>query len=129
MVDDDDDILTMLSCAVEEWGYSVFTAKDGNQALETVDHIPRLALVLLDLRIPGRGGMEVLKEIHAQHPTIGVIMLTGVVDREIAHQAMKLGAFDYVSKPVDLPALESVIVACLSHAEYHHQSLWKRLVG
>jgi len=88
-----------------------------------------IGAVLLDLRLPGRGGMEVLREIHKKNPRTGVIMLSGLADREIARQAIKLGAFDYLTKPPDFPALQSTLIACLSHSEYQAQSWWKKLLG
>jgi len=61
------------------------------------------------------------------HPS--VIMLTGIADHEIARQAKKKGAFDYILKPFDFPTLEASITACLLRTEYQKQPLWKRLMG
>jgi len=129
VVDDEPDTLKMLSSALEQWGYSVLTAKDGNQALQVVERNPKVALVLLDVLIPGRGGMEVLKEIRTHNPEVEVVILTGISDREVAHQAITLGAFDYITKPLDLPALQSIILACFSHKEYKGRPWWQRLIG
>ncbi len=129
VVDDEEEILDMFSCALDQWGYAVITAKDGGEALQAIERTPRPALVLLDLRMPGKGGMEVLKEIRAKHPTTAVIMVTAISDRELAHHAIQLGAFDYVVKPLDLPALESLIIACLSDTEYRNRPWWKRLIS
>jgi DNA-binding response OmpR family regulator len=129
IVDDEEEFLILFSKMLEIWGYTAITASDGDQALDIVDTHPGIAAALLDLRLPGKGGMEVLREIQKRNPRIGVIMLSGLADREIARQAIKLGAFDYVTKPPDFPTLQSTIIACLGHSEYQSQSWWKKLMG
>jgi DNA-binding NtrC family response regulator len=129
IVDDEREFLALFSKMLEMWGYAPLTATDGEKALELVDQHPGLGAVLLDLRLPGKGGMEILREIQKRNPRTGVIMLSGLADREVARQAIKLGAFDYVTKPPDFPALQSTLIACLSHTEYQSQSWWKKLMG
>jgi DNA-binding NtrC family response regulator len=129
VVDDEREFLSLFSKMLEMWGYAPLTAADGDKALELVDQHPGLGAVLLDLRLPGKGGMEVLREIQKRNPRTGVIMLSGLADREVARQAIKLGAFDYITKPPDFPALQSTLIACLSHTEYQSQSWWKKLMG
>lgn len=129
VVDDEMDFLALFSKMLELWGYAPLVAEDGDAALDLVEQNPGIAAVLLDLRLPGRGGMEVLREIHKRNPRAGVIMLSGISDREIARQAIKLGAFDYVTKPPDFHQLQSTLIACLSHSEYQSQSWWKKLMG
>jgi DNA-binding NtrC family response regulator len=84
---------------------------------------------LLDVSMPVMGGMEVLREVMNLDPHPNVIMMTAVTDREIARQAMKIGAFDYIVKPFDFRVIEASITACLSHIEYSKQPWWKRLTG
>jgi DNA-binding NtrC family response regulator len=129
VVDDEREFLSMFSKMLDLWGYAPLTAADGDKALEMVDQHPELGAVLLDLRLPGKGGMEVLREIQKRNPRTGVIMLSGLADREVARQAIKLGAFDFVIKPPDFPTLQSTLIACLSHSEYQSQSWWKKLMG
>jgi DNA-binding NtrC family response regulator len=129
VVDDEREFLALFSKMLDLWGYTPLIAQDGDAALSMVDQHPGIAVVLLDVRMPGRGGMEVLKEIQERNPRTGVIMLSGLSDREIARQAIKMGAFDYVTKPPDFPTLQSTIIACLSHSEYQSQSWWKKLIG
>lgn len=129
VVDDEKEFLALFSRMLEMWGYVPLTAADGDRALELIDQHPGIGAVLLDLRLPGRGGMEILREIQKRNPRTGVIMLSGLADREIARQAIKLGAFDYVTKPPDFPTLQSTLMACLSHSEYQSQSWWKKLMG
>jgi DNA-binding NtrC family response regulator len=129
VVDDEREFLTLFSKMLDIWGYTPYVAVDGDEALDLIDQHPGIAVVLLDVRMPVRGGMEVLKEIQDRNPRMGVIMLSGLSDREIARQSIKMGAFDYVTKPPDFPTLQSTIIACLSHTEYQSQSWWKKLIG
>lgn len=128
VVEDDPDTRDLLAFFFSERGYSVFSAQSGKQALDIISENPDLAIVLLDIFIPGAGGMEVLSEIRHRTPRPGVILLTALADREIAQDALNLGAFDYILKPFDLLRLESSVLACLAHNEYQKQSWWKRLI-
>src|SRR5438876_3883781 len=117
----------MLSVYFSAHGYSVDAADTGRAALDKLGLSVAFDVVLLDLFIPDIGGMEVLTEINrlAHPPT--VILLTGLADKEIAHDALRLGAFDYILKPYNLPQVESSVVACLAHRDYVKQSWWKRI--
>ena len=129
IVDDDRDTLDMLSIFFSTHGYSVSTAQTGRLALDILKASPDFDVVLLDVFIPDVGGMEVLTEINKLSTPPGVILLTALADREIAQDALRLGAFDYILKPSDLAQLESTVVACLGHNEYRRQSWWKRLAS
>jgi two-component system response regulator AtoC len=127
IVDDDNDTVEMLSIFFSTHGYSVAAAQTGKAALDAIKNYPAIDVVLLDVFIPDIGGMEVLTEINKLASPPGVILLTALADREIAQDALRLGAFDYILKPSDLAQLESIVVACLGHNEYRRQSWWKRL--
>jgi len=127
VVEDDPDTLEMLAVYFAEQGYFVATARTGTEALEATSHGPGFDVVLLDLFIPDIGGLEVLAEISRQTDGPSVILVTGLADKEIAHDALKLGAFDYILKPYNLEQVESSVVACLAHREYVKQSWWKRM--
>jgi DNA-binding NtrC family response regulator len=73
--------------------------------------------------------MTVLAKIREEHPDIAVIMITGLIDREVAQQSIRLGAFDYIVKPLDVALLPDVIAAALSHREYTQRSWWKRFMS
>jgi len=129
IVDDDHDTVDMLSIFFSTRGYSVAAAHTGSTALAMLKAAPEFDVVLLDVFIPEVGGMEVLTEINKLASPPGVILLTALADREIAHDALRLGAFDYILKPSGLPQLESAVAACLGHQEYRRQSWWKRLAS
>jgi len=127
--DDDPEVRSLLSDFLTECGYAVSAAKNGRQALERIEQDPTIRIVLLDVGMPVMGGIDVLSQIMSRDPHPSVIMLTGIADHEIARQAKKKGAFDYILKPFDFPTLEASITACLLRTEYQKQPLWKRLMG
>jgi|SRR5579862_5858698 len=127
VVEDNADTLEMLQVYFSHQGYTVTTARTGKEALAVLDREPDFDLVLLDLFIPDIGGMEVLTEINRLTDPPSVIVVTGLADREIAQDALRLGAFDYILKPYSLPQVETSVVACLAHREYVKQSWWKRI--
>ena len=100
VVDDEEGVRNLLQRTLEGAGYNVLTAANGQEAVETMSE-PELeiSVVLLDIKMPGLSGIEVLKQVTSEHPLICVIMLTAVVDTTTAVEAMKLGAYDYVTKP------------------------------
>ena len=108
VVDDELDACNVLSEFLTEKGYEVHTATDGLTAISKVSEI-KPNLVLLDMVMPGIDGLEVLKKIRKIDPTIGVIMVTVVAEIEKAKKTFELGAYDYVTKPVDLCYLEKVV--------------------
>jgi DNA-binding NtrC family response regulator len=125
--DDEEELRNLISEFLKEQGYAVTVAKNGREAVEQVKNHPDFKIVLLDVSMPVMGGIEALNQIMAQDLHPSVIMMTAVADREIARQAIKNGAFDYILKPFDFTAIESSIAACLSRSEYQKQSWWKRL--
>jgi len=98
VVDDDQTVCKLLKRTLEEVGYDVVTATNGLEALEQVSLL-EVDVVLLDIKMPGMTGMEVLGKLTADWPEICVIMVTAVVDAQTAIKAMKLGAYDYITKP------------------------------
>jgi DNA-binding NtrC family response regulator len=100
IIDDDSDIQLVLSDIIKSEGYEVITAYNGEKALEKIrEHSPDL--VLLDIKLPGMDGMKVLEEIKKTNKSLIVIMLTGYGEIKDAVQAMKMGAFNYITKPFE----------------------------
>ena len=109
VVDDEPEACNALKEFLALKGYEVFTALDGPSALREVKMVSP-QIVLLDMVMPEMDGIEVLKEIKKIDPQIGVIMVTVVTDEVKAKETLKLGAFDYITKPVDLNYLETVVM-------------------
>src|SRR5262249_58446697 len=103
--DDDPDILTLLCIQLEQLGFAVRTATQGAEALAMLAEA-QPALVLLDLRLPRLSGLEVLKQLKQTTPDLAVIVMTAYATVEHAVQAMKEGAFDFLTKPMTPGHLE-----------------------
>lgn len=101
IVDDEVSICQSLGAILKDEGYQVLVAGSGEEALKSIDsEMPQL--VLLDIWLPGMDGLETLKAIKAAHPDILVIMMSGHGTIETAVKATKLGAFDFIEKPLSL---------------------------
>jgi DNA-binding NtrC family response regulator len=100
IVDDDPDIVESLQDRLEYYGYDVSVAYDGEEALKKIDDNPP-DLVLLDIRMPGIDGMEVLQRITQKYPGMLVVMLTAHGTIDVAVEAMKKGAYDFLEKPTE----------------------------
>ncbi len=101
VADDDATIRTNLRLLLESEGYQVLEAPDGLRADEAFES-PAVALVLLDLKMPGQDGMEILRKHQDQLEEKPVIVITALGGSAAAIEAMKLGAYDYITKPFDL---------------------------
>lgn len=108
IVDDEKDFCTVLSDSLSQDRYRVVTAFNGKTALQLAKK-EKPDLILLDIKMPGMDGIEVLKKIKKMWKEIAVIMFTAFGTLETAREAMKLGAYDYVTKPVDLFFLKSLV--------------------
>lgn len=108
IVDDEPDIRAVFKEFFQEKGYEVFTAGDGQEALWSVEQ-NRPGLVFLDIKMPGMDGVEVLRSIRETYPEAKVVMVSGYATVETARKTLRMGAFDYVVKPVDLKHLEEII--------------------
>jgi DNA-binding NtrC family response regulator len=104
VVDDQDTIRHFLSKALEQEGHDVSSAASGEEALKFFEADPPDA-VILDLKLPGMNGLEVLRRVKAIEREIIVIMITAFGEISSAVKAMKTGAFDYIPKPVDIDHL------------------------
>ena len=109
-VDDDQMALELMNAQLAPRGYEVFTASDGVAALHLMKEI-RPDFALLDIMMQGMDGIETLAEILKIDPKVGVIMVTAVTDEKTARKAVKLGAFDYIVKPINFDYLEAGILA------------------
>ena len=113
IVDDELEVRTTIQEILRGNGYDVRTAADGVSALEAVLR-DAPDVVLLDVRMPGLNGIDVLASIRAIDADVKVIMLTGVTRQNVANQAFDQGVFDYIGKPVDPAYLELSVATALS---------------
>lgn len=108
VVDDEKGIRDGSERIINRMGCHAITAQNGNEGLEIIDRTD-VAMVLLDLKMPGIDGMEVLKRIQAMDRDILVIVITGFATIETAIEAMKKGAYDFISKPFEPDQLRIVV--------------------
>ncbi|HDI60290.1 MAG TPA: sigma-54-dependent Fis family transcriptional regulator [Desulfobacteraceae bacterium] len=117
IIDDDDQLRKSFEKLLIEEGYRVRTAVSGEAGLQEVRaEVPDL--VILDMRLPGMGGLETFGEIHALEPKLPVIIMTAYGTTETAIEATKCGAFDYVLKPFDIPQMLELIAKALEAGRF-----------
>ena len=116
VVDDDESLRRVTQLQLEEAGHEVLTASNGNAALKIIeDEAP--ALVITDFKMPGLSGLEVLKRVRESYPHTSVLMITAFGTVQTAVEAMKAGAYDYITKPIDYEELVLVVNRAMEH---HH---------
>lgn len=108
IVDDEKNIRLTLSIALEQLGISVDTASTGTEALEKLAE-KSYKVILLDLRLPDLDGMEILRHLAEMRPEIKVIVITAYGSIDLAVEAMKLGAVDFLPKPFDTTAVREMV--------------------
>ena len=114
IVDDEENICFTLGRFLSDEGYDVTTAENFNTALQKIDQI-EFDLVFADILLKGRSGIEILKAVNEKDLNCPVVMITGVPTIETASEALRMGAFDYLSKPVLQTGLLKVTKAALRY--------------
>jgi DNA-binding NtrC family response regulator len=128
VVDDENVMREGCSRILMKEGYKVFTADSGEEAIEKFDREP-FNLILLDLKMPGIGGIETLHQLKKMDPELTILVMTGYPSIETAVKAIKLGAYDYITKPFTPDSLRIVINRSLKREypitknPYLHQQL------
>jgi len=111
IVDDEQQVLDLLSAIMQKNGFSVITASTGKQALAKIRVSDSIKLILLDIHLPDYSGSDLLEQILKISPSASVIMITGGSDLELAKKCLDMGAKDYIKKPFDIDYLETSIIA------------------
>jgi len=101
LVDDEDDFRSTLASRLRKRKLDVLDVNDGSKALEMIRTKP-VDVAVVDVKMPGMDGLEILRQIKIINPAIEVIMLTGHASVESGIEGMKSGAFDYLMKPCDI---------------------------
>jgi len=121
VVDDDYAHRTMLKTLITGWGYEVREADDGAAAVDAVQSDP-FDLVLMDIRMVHVSGLEALDEIHRFNPALPVILMTAFASVETAVEALKKGAYDYLTKPLDFDELRLALERALEHTHLREEN-------
>jgi len=129
VVDDDDAHRTMLRTLVGGWGYDIVEANDGSTAIEKVQERP-FDLILMDIRMLKVSGLEALERIKAFNPAIPITIMTAYSSVETAVEALKKGAYDYLTKPLDFDKLRLTIERAVEHTRLKEENrLLKESLG
>jgi len=113
VIDDEQSVCELIKKLFEGGDYDVTGFNDPEEGLKGVAE-QNPDCVLLDIKMPKVGGVEVLSKIKEHNPQQRVIMITGYGDLESAMESMKLGAYDYITKPFDLEFIRAVVDKCIS---------------
>ncbi|MGH9624330.1 MAG: sigma-54-dependent transcriptional regulator [Bryobacteraceae bacterium] len=116
VVDDDESLRRVTQVQLEQAGFQTQTAADGSEALAALQKAP-VQLVITDLKMPGMSGLELLRRIRAEYPEVVVVVITAYGTVESAVEAMRAGAYDYITKPVHPEELELVAKRALQHLQ------------
>lgn len=117
VIDDEENIRRVMLLTLQAAGYEVDEASDGERGLEAFGNGSAWDAVLLDQRMPGMDGLEVLRQIKERQPDACVIMSTAYASIELAVDAMKLGATDFVRKPMTPEVLRNAVAAALTKSD------------
>ena len=108
VIDDNSHIREMVQSFLIRAGYEYSTAQDADQAVEVLKR-SEYDLAIMDIIMPGRSGIDLLSQVVSEYPDMAVIMMSSIIDTATAVQAMREGAYDYITKPVDLVELATRI--------------------
>ena len=114
VVEDKPNVLQLLATILEK-GYEVTTAADGATALSLIGSVP-LDVVLTAVRMPGASGFDVLRSVRRRAPRTSVVLMTAYANVPDAVAAMKLGAYDYVAKPLDADEISLLVARAVDHS-------------
>ncbi|MGB9438160.1 MAG: response regulator, partial [Desulfobacterales bacterium] len=117
IIDDDDQLRKSFQKLLSEEGYTAESAASGEAGLEIIkDRLPDL--VIVDIRLPGMNGLETFQTIHRLEPKLPVVIMTAYGTTETAIEATKMGAFDYILKPFEIPDMLVVIKQALEAGRF-----------
>lgn len=125
ILDDEEMIRDLLSETFSNKGYETDTALDAKEAMRKLNK-NRFDLLVTDLRLPDVSGMEVMEQVNKQFPELGIIMITAYGSIKNAVRAMKLGAFDYITKPFNLDEIELVVEKFFKYRSLENENKYLR---
>lgn len=119
VVDDEQEFRELMVKRLLKQGFTASGAQSGEEALQMLSKTIDRDVVLLDVKMPGMDGIETLRQIRGQFPLVEVVLLTGHASVESGIEGMKLGAFDYLMKPIELePLIEKLTAAYRKKREH-----------
>jgi len=122
IVDDDDGHRTMLKTLISGWGYNIRVVSDGDEAVDAVGEEP-FDLILMDIKMVRMSGIEALSKIQEVNPSIPVLIMTAFASVDTAVDAMKMGAYDYLTKPLDFEKLKITMKRAMEHVSLKQENM------
>ena len=133
VVDDERSLRELLQLLLEAEGYRVLTAVDGESALELLAARPEIKLVIQDLRMPGMGGLALLRKLRSAYPRLPVLVVTAFSTWDDAVEAMRLGAYNYIRKPFDTENIRRLVRRALESQSLSvregETSVYREMIG
>jgi DNA-binding NtrC family response regulator len=123
LVDDEVPFVETMAKRLNKRGFDILSAHSGQDALDQLSRHSGIDVVILDIKMPGRDGIQTLEEIKQRFPITEVIILTGHATVESAIEGMKLGAFDYLMKPCDMDMLVSKVESAVQRRRTHEEKI------
>jgi DNA-binding NtrC family response regulator len=123
LTDDEAPFVETMTKRLTKRGLKITSALSGGEALQRLKQNPAIEVVVLDVKMPGKDGIETLREIKRHHPLVEVVMLTGHATVESAIEGMKLGAFDYLMKPCDIEHLLAKVEEAAEKKRRHEEKI------
>ncbi len=124
LIDDETDFLDAMARRLKKRNFDILTATSGIDALEVIGkNDEKIEVVILDVKMPGMDGIEILGEIKRKYPLIEVVMLTGHATVSSAIDGMKQGAFDYLMKPCDMDVLVEKVNEAAAIKRRHEEKI------
>lgn len=117
IVDDEEVIRDSLSRLLRQKGYICHIASLAEEAIEMIENIPKIGIVISDIQMPGMTGIQLLKQIKKQYASVSVLMLTGHADVESAIDAVNYGAYAFFRKPIDINDMLATIEEIIHESE------------
>ncbi len=120
VVDDEPDVRNVVRMTLEKTGYDVLEAEDGEKAIEEInkgEHSLLLNLIITDIRMPNKNGIDVINYYHKEWPSVPVIVLTGFPDLDMATSMLQHGISDYLVKPVEAEKLRASVAKAFEQRE------------
>jgi len=122
LVDDEERLLSTTKKLFEKIGIDVLTATSGKDALELLN-TEEVHVIFLDIKMPGMDGMEILQRVKKDYPLIEVVILTGHATMETAVEGLKLGALDFLIKPVSMKDILGKVEEAFDKVNRHRQKI------
>jgi DNA-binding NtrC family response regulator len=124
IVDDEMNMCSIIQEILGDEGYEVMVAENGSEALQAIQKVTP-DLIITDINMPCMGGLELLREVKSLHPNVQFIIMTAFGELETYLNAMSNGAFDYITKPINIEMLKLMVAKVLQQGGYKPEGIFQ----